>query len=67
MVKLYTTKCPKCLVLEKKLVSKGVDFILETDVSPVIEKGYSTAPILQVDDEYMEFPEAVQWVNNYSK
>ena len=65
MIKLYTTKCPKCLVLEKKLVAKNVDFIAETDVNPVIEMGYSTAPILQVDDKYMEFPEAVQWVNNY--
>ena len=63
MVILYTTGCPKCQILEKKLKDKGIEFRVETDVNTMIEKGYLIAPILVVDGKEYEFGEAVKWVN----
>ena len=31
MVVLYTTNCPRCIVLEKKLKQKGIEFEARTD------------------------------------
>ena len=62
-VVLYTTGCPQCRVLEKKLDDKGVDYKLETDVSKLIENGFSAAPVLEVDKQMMTFKDAVDWVN----
>lgn len=63
MVILYSTNCPKCQVLEKKLRDKGIEFRVETDVDVMIEKGYLMAPVLVVDGKEYEFGEAVTWVN----
>ena len=65
MITLYSTHCPKCNVLEKKLEKKGIEFELNDkfDVQELINKGFSTAPILQVDDEYMTFEKANKWLN----
>jgi len=64
-VKLYSTHCPRCNVLEKKLQQKGVKFelVLEFDSDDMQKKGFDSAPILQVDDEYMDFVKANNWVN----
>lgn len=61
---LYTTHCPKCKVLESKLIEKNIDFQIEEDIEKLIDLGYMSAPILSVDGEVMEFGEAVKWVNN---
>ena len=66
MVVLYTTNCPRCIVLEKKLKQKGIEFEARTDfdVKEMIEKGFASAPLLEVDGEIMAFNEANQWINN---
>ena len=61
MVVLYTTNCPRCIVLEKKLKQKGIEFEARTDFD---EKGFASAPLLEVDGEIMAFNEANQWINN---
>ncbi len=65
MIKLYSTHCPKCRVLETKLKSKNIQYVEVTDVDEMVKKGFQAAPILEVDDKIMKFAEAVQWVNNY--
>ena len=62
-VTLYSTGCPKCNVLEKKLQMAGIDFKIE-GAEVMIEKGFESAPILGVDDNYMTFMEALNWLNN---
>lgn len=66
MIKLYSTNCPKCKVLEAKLRHNNIDFELVTDfdVKPFVKKGIMSAPILEVDGEYMEFSKAVDFANN---
>lgn len=63
-VVLYSTHCPKCIVLEKKLAQSNVEFELVEDQNVMIEKGFMSAPMLEVDGEAMDFTKAVQWVNN---
>ena len=60
---LYTTHCPKCKVLESKLKEKGIEYKEETDVSKLVEKGFKTVPVLEVDDKLLTFYDAVKYVN----
>ena len=60
---LYSTNCPKCNVLKKKLQSKNIDFEICNDVDLMLSKGIQQAPYLEVDNELMDFSKAVKWVN----
>ena len=66
-VKLYTTHCPKCMVLESKLKNKNINYIEITDTNIIIEKGYMSVPVLEVDDKVMNFTDANTWINNYKE
>lgn len=63
-VVLYTTHCPRCSVLEKKLLSKGVQYETVTDVKVMREKKFLSAPMLEVDGEVMDFAAANTWINS---
>lgn len=60
---LYTTNCPKCKVLETKLKSKNIEFEICNDVDLMLSKGIQQAPYLEVDNELMNFSNAIKWVN----
>lgn len=62
MVVLYSTGCPQCNVLKQKLDAKNVDYVLENDVDKMIEKGFTSAPILEVDGEIMNTQQAFKWL-----
>ena len=62
-VTLYTTHCPKCVILEKKLSQKKIKYNIVDDKQEIVKKGFLTAPLLEVNDEVMEFTKAVEWVN----
>ena len=64
---LYSTGCPKCNILKKKLDGNGVDYAVVSDVDQMLSMGLKEAPILEVDGQRMEFAEAVKWVNCYGK
>lgn len=60
---MYSTGCPQCLVLKKKLENSGIAFTEVTDKARMIELGFNKVPVLEVDGKTMEFVEAVKWVN----
>lgn len=62
---LYSTGCPKCTVLKKKLEEKNILYYLVTDADEMLGLGFTTVPRLRVGDKLMDFAEAVRWVNNY--
>lgn len=62
-VVLYSTGCPQCNVLKKKLDDAGVQYEVENDVEVMLDKGFSAAPMLEVDGEAMAFRDANAWVN----
>ena len=64
-VVLYSTDCPRCNVLKRKLEDKGIPFTLTSEVDEIIKMGFTYAPVLAVDDKYMEFVEANKWINDY--
>lgn len=63
-VTLYSTDCPKCKVLEKKLDNNGVTYETEKDIDIMLEKGFVSAPMLEVDGVVMNFKEGIEWINN---
>ena len=60
---LYSTHCPRCNVLEKKLQQKEVDYDEVNDTSIMEQKGYLSVPVLEADGKSMDFKEAVDWIN----
>ena len=62
-VVLYTTNCPKCMVLEKKMTTKGIAHEIVTDTTLMLKKGFATAPMLEVDGKLMDFKDANTWIN----
>lgn len=61
-VKLYSTHCPKCMVLEKKLQQKNIAFEEINDVAVMEEKGFMQVPMLEVDGKVMDFIQANDWI-----
>ena len=64
MVVLYSTHCPKCSVLEKKLKQANIEYTEINDVRTMLAKGMTSAPNLEVDGKLMGFTEAVEWINS---
>lgn len=64
MIILYTTHCPKCVILEKKLFEANLDYKICEDKNLMINKGFDFLPVLEVDGQTMGFKEAVKWVND---
>ena len=59
---LYSTHCPKCNVLEKKLKATGIEYEEVNDVNIMLEKGLQSAPNLEVDGQIMDFTQATNWI-----
>lgn len=62
MPTLYSTGCPKCQVLKKKLDAAGINYTIELDIKIMKAKGFLQVPILEVDGKYMNFTEANKWI-----
>ena len=60
---LYTTDCPKCRLLKKKLDQKKVKYNEVTDVQEMISKGFKSVPILEIDGENFSYEEAVAYLD----
>lgn len=60
---LYSTNCPKCRVLEKKLTEANIDFIVNNNVEEMLSKGFETAPILLLENgTFLDFSKANNWI-----
>lgn len=60
---LYSTHCPKCSVLEKKLKQRNIIYTEVNDISVMTEKGINAVPVLEVDGELMDYKEANDYIN----
>lgn len=61
----YTTHCPKCRVLEIKLKQKGIQYVEIEDVELMKQKGITSAPAIEYNNEIYDFVNAVKLVNNF--
>ena len=60
---LYSTGCPQCNVLKKKLTQKNIVFEENTDENYMVSIGITRVPVLEVDGKRMELKEANEWIN----
>ena len=69
MVTLYSTHCPKCMVLEQKLKQKNISFEVVDDTDKVVEYGrehnIKSAPLLDVDGTPHDFSAALKFVSEW--
>lgn len=63
MITLYTIDCPSCLRLEKKLTEANIKFEVCRDKNTMMTMGMSHMPVLQIDADFLNFKEAMQWIN----
>ena len=64
-MKVYSTGCPKCQVLLRKLNEKGVDYELIDDIDEVIAASdkydIKEAPFVVLDDVAYGFADAIKF------
>ena len=62
---LYTTGCPKCKILEKKLNDKKVDFTTISDRDELIAAHIASVPVLKKPNgDMLDYFAAVKYVNS---
>jgi predicted DsbA family dithiol-disulfide isomerase len=61
---MYSTGCPRCVVLKKKLEAHNIRFSEITDVDLMLSMGIQSVPMLSVDGVLMDFASANEWLNN---
>ena len=63
---MYTTHCPKCNVMERKLKEANIEFEEIDDNAKVLEVatslGFTMAPLLEVDGRVMDFKDGIYWI-----
>ena len=62
-ITLYSTGCPKCKVLETKLRNNHIGYRTITDRDEMLQKGFTKVPILEVDNNFLDFYRANNWIN----
>lgn len=65
MITLFSTNCPKCKILETKLIQKNIPYDMNYNINEIIDKGFMSVPVLKIGDNYLDFAAAVKWVNQY--
>lgn len=65
MITLYTTHCPLCKLLKKQLDDKGISYELNDNVDDMLQRGFKSAPMLEVNGEILTFSQAGKFVENY--
>lgn len=60
---LYSTNCPKCKILEKKLTEKNIKFTKNNNVIEMTELGIDQVPVLSIDGKLLNFVESNKWIN----
>ena len=63
MLTLYSTHCPKCQILEKKLAQKGIEYVEVNDTQQMLDMGLKSVPWLEVNGQMMDFNQANKWIN----
>ena len=58
-VVLYSTNCPKCVVLKRKLDELNVEYSENNDVDVMLRLGITQAPMLEVDGKLLDFTQAI--------
>lgn len=63
----YSTDCPKCKILKKKLESNGIKYTENNSVDDMLGIGLESAPALSVDGKIYLFKDALEWMKTVSR
>lgn len=63
---MYSTNCPKCKILEKKLQQKKIEFEINDDIDEMMKKGMTHVPNLEVNGDLYDFDEARKLIDEYT-
>lgn len=66
-IKLYSTNCPKCKVIETLLNRDSIEYSVTTDINPLIEEGITSAPVLEVKFTFDEARKYLAYLHNEKK
>ena len=61
---LYSSGCPKCEILKKKLDNSGIDYQYIEDEQLMIDMGFKDAPQLKVDENILNFSQAIKFLKS---
>ncbi len=62
MIKIYSTGCPKCKVLIKKLHEKNIQYEECNDTEIMKAKGIQFLPVLEINGDLLDFKQATEWI-----
>lgn len=62
MIKIYSTGCPKCKVLIKKLNEKNIKYEECNDKEIMKAKGIQFLPVLEINGDLLDFKQATEWI-----
>lgn len=62
MIKIYSTGCPKCKVLIKKLNEKNIQYEACNDTEIMKAKGIQFLPVLEINGDLLDFKQATEWI-----
>lgn len=64
---LYSTGCPKCKVIMKKLEQANINYEVCSNSETMKEKGIQSLPVLEVEGKMYNFKDAVDYINSIKK
>jgi phage anti-repressor protein len=65
MITLYSIGCRNCNILEERLRKNKIDFTISDDIGKLVDMGFQNAPILQINDQFIEYGEAMKKLKAY--
>lgn len=61
---LYSTGCPKCEILKKKMGEKNISYTEINDIDIMNEKNITFVPMLEIEGKLLNYRESVSFVNS---
>ena len=59
--------CPKCKMLKMQLKAKGILFNVCEDTQVALYKGVHNLPAMEINDQLLNFPQAIEWIRGRAK
>lgn len=63
MVTVYSKDCINCKRLIEKLDNAHIPYKINHDLSEIQKLGFTTVPILKINDDFLTYKEAVRYIN----
>ena len=62
-VKLYTTHCPKCKILEERLNEKKVKYEVNDNIEELQKMNFKSVPNLEIDGKIYNYLDSIRYLN----